>query len=181
MACREVLSKMYFVCVCCIWMLLLQHTATHCITLQHTATHCTALQHTATHATLCVCIASECCCCNIFCGITLCCIPFCCITFCCMLFCGMTTWLTKWDDHRAEYSVDYKKWLKSRDSRNRTSKSPHLLDNMTTQRWCIKLYVSFAKKPYKRDDILQKRPRFHSLQNMTTHGWHIIVWGGYDE
>jgi len=42
----------------------------------------------------------------------------------------------------------------------------------------IKLYVSFAKEPYKRDDILQKRSKFLSI--LLTVCVSAVVQGGED-
>jgi len=43
----------------------------------------------------------------------------------------------------------------------------------------LKTYVSFAKEPYKRDYILQKRPILETY-TMSIELTFWIIWGGYD-
>jgi len=46
----------------------------------------------------------------------------------------------------------------------------------------LKLQVSFAKEPYQRDDILQRRPIIsRSLLTVATpYRGILVLWGGYD-
>jgi len=131
----------------------MQHTATYCNTLQHAATRCNTLQHIwmgdATHM-----IDDES-------HIWIVCV-FICVTF--------STHTYVWHDrcntlqHTATHSDDesqiwiaamYMGWLR--------------LVNT------LKLYVSFAKEPYKKDDILQKRPIILRSLHKYIHSYELCV------
>ena len=132
----------------------LQHTATHCHTLQHTATHCNTLQHTATHCNTLQHIATHCTTFSVsaklnrktsyiwhdpficFHDSVICVTRFIYMRVMAQTYIHMWAMLFSYVPHELlQYCYYYLRLVGS-----------------------LKLYVSFAKEPYQRDDVLQKRP-----------------------
>jgi len=123
----------------------LQRTAKHCNALQRTATHCNALQRTATHCNALQCTAMHC---NAL---------QCTATHCNAL--QRTATQCNASKHTPTYCNALQRTASHYTALQRAIKAL-LHTGMGWLRFVgsLKWYVSFAKEPYNRDDILQKRP-----------------------
>jgi len=142
----------------------LQHTATHCNTLQYTATHCNTLQHTATHCNTLQHTATHC---NTLQHT---------VIYCNTLQHTATRCDTLHHTATNCNTLEIQRFFCDQKKLTRIFGKWHGVEiDMVLLRLVgsLDLYISFAKAPYKRDDILQKRPIFSKslLIVATPHGF----------